>query len=68
MFFKIGVLKNSIKLTGKFLWWSLFLNLFRMGEGPKRPPYQFFSCNFYKVGISLQNVLTFSFNPFGTLV
>ena len=29
--------------------WTLLLNLFRM-VGSKRPPYQFFSCNFYKCG------------------
>ena len=59
-------------------WWAaasaltLLLTLFRMGRGEGRgkkpPPYQFFPCNFYKVGISPQNFLTFSFNPFATLV
>ena len=34
----------------------------------KRPPYQFFPCNFYKVGTSPQNCLTFSFNHFPRLV
>ena len=32
-----------------------------IGRGAKRPPYQFFLCNF-------QNFLAFSFNPFSTLV
>ena len=35
------------------------------GEGDKKAPYKFFFTN---VGISPQNVLTFTFNPFGTLV
>ena len=38
------------------------------GGGAKSSPYQFFPYNFYKVGISPQNFLTFSFNPFATLV
>ena len=35
---------------------------------PPPPPYQFFSCNFYKRRIWPQDFLTFSFNPFPTLV
>ena len=34
--------------------------------GPKDPPTSFFSVNSPNVGISPQNFLTFSFNPFGT--
>ena len=37
-------------------------------EGAKRPPYQFSPVTFTIVGISPQNVLNFSFNPFATLV
>ena len=39
------------------------------GKGAKSPPpsYQFFLCNYTNVGFSLQNFLTFSFNPFATL-
>ena len=34
----------------------------------KRPPYQFSPVTSTNVGISPQNILTFSFNPFATLV
>ena len=46
------------------------LTLFRMGGGgeQKRPPNQFFPCNFYKRKNYPKNFLTFSFNPFAILV
>ena len=52
------------------LWYSHegFLTLSGWGVGAKSPPYQFSPSNFDNVGISLQNFLTFSFNPFATLV
>ena len=42
------------------------LTLFRIGGSKKTPPYQLFPC--YFVRISFENLLTFSFNPFGRLV
>ena len=44
--------KQFLKLFGNLVMhdlisYSNFLTLFRMGE-PKRPPYHFFHCNFYK--------------------
>ena len=47
-----------------------FLTLFRMGAGKKPPPLptSFPPVTSTNVGISSQNVLTFSFSPFGTLV
>ena len=48
-----------------------FFNALQDGEA-KSPtplrPYQFSHGNYKNVGISLQNFLTFSFNPFATLV
>ena len=45
------------------------LTLFRMGGwGKKDPPTSFSPVTSTNVGISLQNFLTFSFNPFATLV
>ena len=41
-----------------------FLTLVR----PIKAPYYFFPCNVYNVGFGPQNFLTFSFNPFATLV
>ena len=38
------------------------------GWGGKMPPCQFFPVTSTTEGISTQNVLTFSFNPFATLV
>ena len=43
------------------------LTLFRM-VGVKKAPLPVFPCNFYKVYTSPQNILTFSFNPFATLL
>ena len=43
------------------------LTLFRMG-GQKGPPTSFSPVNSTNVGISPQNLLTFSFNPFAILV
>ena len=43
------------------------LALFRMG-GKKAPPTNFSSVTSAIVGISAKNLLTFSFNPFATLV
>ena len=37
-------------------------------RGGKNAPYQFFPCNFYRVGISPPNFLSFSFNPFTTVM
>ena len=42
--------------------------LYKMGEGAKRSPTNFFYVTSINVEISLQNFLTFSFNPFATLV
>ena len=42
--------------------------LFRMGEGGQRLPTSFFSVTSLNVGIITQNFLTFSFNPFASLV
>ena len=39
-----------------------------MGGEAKRPPYQFSPATFTNVGISPQNILAFSCNPFATLV
>ena len=39
-----------------------------VGRGAKRPPYQFFSCNFYKCRIWPKNFLNFSFDPFAKLL
>ena len=59
------------------LHWSLFkikvlflvyLTLYRMGGGARRLPYQFFPVTSTNVKTSPQNFLTFSFNPFGTLM
>ena len=50
------------------------LTLFRMerggwgGGGKKAPPTSFSSVTSTNIGISPQNFLTFSFNPFATLV
>ena len=45
------------------------LTLFRMGGGgAKRPPTSFSPLTSTNVGISIQNFLTFSFNPFDRLV
>ena len=38
------------------------------GEGAKRPPTSFFPVTSTNVGMGPYNFLTFSFNPFGTLV
>ena len=47
----------------------LFFNPIQDGDGGGgRPPYQFFSCNFYKRRNIPQNFLSFSFNPFDRLV
>ena len=44
------------------------LTLFRIrGRGAKRPPTNFSPATSTNAGISPQNFLTFSFNPFGTL-
>ena len=43
------------------------LTLFRV-KGPKRPPTGFFPITSTNVRLSTQNFLTFSFNPFATLV
>ena len=49
--------------------WTLktVLTLFKMG-GAKSPPTSFSPVTSPNVGISPQNLLTFSFNPFATLV
>ena len=39
-----------------------------MGGGTKRPPTSFSPVTSTNVGIRHQNILTFSFNPFATLV
>ena len=44
------------------------LTLLRMGGGKKAPPTSFSSVTSGNVGISPKNFLTFSFNPFATLV
>ena len=44
-----------------------FLTLFKMGEA-KRPPTSFSPVTSTNVGVNLQDFLTFSFNPFATLV
>ena len=48
------------------------ITLFRMGDGGGRqkapPPTSFSSVTSTKVGVSPQNFLTFSFNPFATVV
>ena len=46
------------------------LTLFRLGEGggARMPPTSFSPVTSSNVGIRLQNVLTFSFNPFDRLV
>ena len=44
------------------------LTLFRMGVGQKGPPTSFSPVTSPNVGISHQNFLTFSFNPFSILV
>ena len=46
---------------------SAVFTLFRTG-GTKRPPTSFFPVTSTNVEISFQNLLTFSFKPFGTLV
>ena len=45
----------------------LLLILYRMG-GPKRPPTSFSSVTSTNVEFGPENFLTFSFNPFATLV
>ena len=45
----------------------IILTLLRMG-GPKKPPASFSPVTSTTVGISPQNFLTFSFDPFATLV
>ena len=52
---------------------NIFLNdsdltLFRMGVGPKRPPTSFSPVTSTNVGISPTIFLTYSFNPFATLL
>ena len=47
---------------------SATLTLFRMGEGGPKPPTSFSPVTSTNVGNSPQNFLTFSFNPFPTLV
>ena len=45
-----------------------FLTLFRMRGGGKKSPSDFSPVTSTNMGISLKNFLTFSFNPFTTLV
>ena len=45
-----------------------YLTLFRMKWGQKGPPTSFSPVTSTNVGFGLLNVLTFSFNPFATLV
>ena len=49
------------------IYWSWF-NPIQDGGGPKGPSTSFSPITSTNVGISPQNVLTFSFNPFATLV
>ena len=50
-------------------WIPLYaLNLFRIGVGQKGPSTSFSSVTSTNAGIRPQNFLTFSFNPFATLV
>ena len=48
--------------------WILRSPRSRWGRGAKRPPTSFSPVTFTNVGISPQNILAFSFNPFHTLV
>ena len=51
------------------LWIPLYaLTLFRMGVGQKGPSTSFSSVTSTNTGIRPQNFLTFSFNPFATLM
>ena len=46
----------------------IVVNPIQDGRGPKRPPYQFFPSIFCKRRFGPQSFLTFSFDPFVTLV
>ena len=66
-------IKNKVKeQEGGFIGMLLgTLTLFRMDRGgQKASPYQFFRCNLIptNIGISPKSFLTFSFNPFATLL
>ena len=58
--------QNKHKTQGKHF--LINLNPIQDGGRGKKAPYQFFLLTSAKVEISPQNVLTFSFNPFATLV
>ena len=78
---KKGVYKNFLKFTAfseihrissvfvSGSWFlSILLTLFRIGGSKRLYPTSFSSVTSSNVGVSPQNFLTFSFNPFATLV
>ena len=59
---------RGLKQIRKFFFQISAMYFHYLTKMTKRPPYQFFPCNFYKRRFGPQNFLTFSFNPFATLV
>ena len=47
---------------------DICLNLYQDGEGPKSPPTSFSPVTSTNVGFGPKNFLTFSFNPYATIV
>ena len=64
------IMKTEVSFLSKLSCTLIGLTLFRMGErGKKSPnPTSFSPVTSTKAGISPQTFLTFSFNPFATLV
>ena len=64
--------KENYDVGNKIIYNTEVLNLFRIGERgvgeAKWPPTSFSPVTSAKIGVSPQNLLTFGFNPFATLV
>ena len=66
-YFEVKVLKTFNIFNACHRKYVDLLTLFRM-RGAKRPPTNFFPLTYTNIGISPQNILTFSFNLFARLV